>query len=251
MNKWNIFVLILLTFFKKLLLAEETPLDDNPKIFDDQYKGCRDKMDKIVSGILQSELQSNQEFNDSWKDATSYWKVIKPTIKVPKAFKDEYGIAVVAYTGNIYEDFNQATRDVGTSIQNYKNAFHFKAMHYYLTKAVDLLAKKDKKKQVYRGVNIYFVPSESAKGFLRFGQFSSSSEDKAEAIKFGTKSFFDMQTRYGVNVMKFSQVPQEKEVLIPGYELFKIASFKKKTHHFTLISTGTIKSRFECAYFKE
>ncbi|KAM4054247.1 ecto-ADP-ribosyltransferase 5-like isoform 2-T2 [Anomaloglossus baeobatrachus] len=251
MNKWNIFVLILLTFHTKWLLAQEIPLDDNPKMFDDQYKGCRKKMDKIVPGILKSELQSNQAFSSSWQDATSYWKIVKPTIKVPKTFKDEYGIAVVAYSGSIYGPFNTATRNVGTSIQNYKNAFHFKAMHYYLTKAVNLLAKKSQKKMVYRGVsNIHFVPAKSAKGRLRFGQFTSSSEDINVAKGFGTASFFTMQTRYGANIMKFSKFPNEKEVLIPGYELFKIASFEKQTHNFTLISTGTIKSRFNCAYFK-
>ncbi|XP_073500024.1 T-cell ecto-ADP-ribosyltransferase 1-like [Phyllobates terribilis] len=251
MINWKIFVLILLTFHMNILLAQEIPLDDNPRIFDDQYKGCRQKMAKIIPGILQSEMQSNQGFKYSWEYATNRWKAIKPQMKLPKYFKNEYGIAVIAYTGNMYSAFNKATRDVGTSIQNYKNVFRFKAMHYYLTMAMDLLGNKSKAKLVYRGVNnIRFVPSNSSNGVIRFGQFTSSSEDLAVAKGFGTTSFFKIQTRYGINIMKFSMFPNEKEVLIPGYELFKVASFKKVTHEFTLISKGKTKSRFNCAYFK-
>ncbi|XP_077126945.1 ecto-ADP-ribosyltransferase 5-like [Ranitomeya variabilis] len=251
MIKWKICVLIFLTFHMKKLLAQEIPLDDSPKMFDDQYKGCRDKMDKVVPGILKSEMQSNKEFKDSWEEATDRWKVIKPTMKLPKNFQNEYGIAVIVYTSNVYAAFNKATRDVGASLKNYKNKYRFKAMHYYLTMAVDLLGNKKRSTLVYRGVkSIHFVPSNSSGGVIRFGQFTSSSEDIKVAIKFGTASFFKMYTRYGVNIVKFSKYPDEKEVLIPGYELFKVQLFKKQTHEFTLVSTGKTKNLFNCAYFK-
>ncbi|XP_073433614.1 ecto-ADP-ribosyltransferase 5-like [Dendrobates tinctorius] len=251
MIEWKIFALIFLTRHMKMLLAQEIPLDDNPKMFDDQYKGCRPKMDNVITGILKSELQSNKEFKQYWDEATNRWKVIKPTMKLPKNFKNEYGIAVTAYTSNMYESFNKATRDVGASLTNYKNVYRFKAMHYYLTMAVDLLGDKKRSTRVYRGVkSIHFVPSKNSSGIIRFGQFTSSSEDIKVARGFGTASFFIMQTRYGVNIMKFSKYPNEKEVLIPGYELFKVKLFKKQTHEFTLESTGKTKNLFNCAYFK-
>ncbi|XP_073433601.1 T-cell ecto-ADP-ribosyltransferase 2-like [Dendrobates tinctorius] len=250
MIEWKIFVLIFLTFHMKMLLAQIT-LNDSPKMFDDQYKSCRQKMNKVIPDILKSEMQSNEEFKKSWEDATNRWKVIKPTMKLSKHFKNEYGIAVIVYTSNMFTAFNKATRDVGDSLTNYKNVYHFKAMHYYLTMAVDLLGDKKKSTLVYRGVkSIHFVPSNSSSGLIRFGQFTSSSKDINVAKGFGNESFFKMQTRYGVNIMKFSKFPNEKEVLIPGYELFKVKSFKEKTHKFTLMSTGKTKNLFNCAYFK-
>ncbi|XP_073431724.1 ecto-ADP-ribosyltransferase 5-like [Dendrobates tinctorius] len=234
-----------------LFRVPEKPLDDNPEIFDDRYKDCRLKMDKVIPDILKSEMQSNKEFKKSWEDATNRWKGIKPTMELPEKFKDEYGIAVIVYTGDMYESFNDATRAVGASLTNYKNDYHFKALHYYLTMAVDMLGNKEKSTLVYRGVkSIHFVPSKNSSGFIRFGQFTSSSEDIKVAKQFGTASFFIMQTRYGANIRKLSNYQSEKELLIPGYEIFKIKSFKEQTHEFTLESTGETKNLFECAYFK-
>ncbi|XP_066430770.1 T-cell ecto-ADP-ribosyltransferase 2-like isoform X2 [Eleutherodactylus coqui] len=251
MNQLNIFLLIFLTSHMKTHLAQEIQLSDNPEIFDDQYKGCRLKMDKIIPKVLKSENNSNDLFRIDWEMASKYWSTIKSNINnLPQGFRDEHGIALVAYTSNLYQAFNKATRDVGNSIENYRNKFRFKAMHYYLTMAVRMLSKKSKK-LVYRGVrNIHFKPSNHSRGVIRFGQFTSASEDRAIAIKFGTSSFFEIQTRLGVEIQRFSQYPSEKEVLIPGYEIFKVLSFNRKTHSFKLFSKGRAKSRFNCAYFK-
>ncbi|CAN2388708.1 NAD:arginine ADP-ribosyltransferase, partial [Pristimantis euphronides] len=250
MNQRNIFLLIFLTFHMKTHLAQEIPLSNNPEIYDDQYIGCRGKMDKIISNILTSESKSNVQFSNYWKQASNYWNTIKSSIKnLPQGFRNEHGIALVAYTGNMYQAFNKATRDVGKSISNYKSRFNFKAMHYYLTVAMQMLSNTSKK-LVYRGVsNAYFIPSNQSQGLLRFGQFTSSSKDRARAQKFGTASFFTMQTRLGVEMERFSLYKSEKEVLIPGYETFKVLSFDRKTHSFNLISTGRTRSLFNCAYF--
>ncbi|XP_040274606.1 ecto-ADP-ribosyltransferase 5-like [Bufo bufo] len=251
MDQWSIFLLMLLTFHMKMDLAQEIQLSDNPEMFDDQYKGCRLKMDKIIPSILKSENASNVEFRNDWLQAAEYWETIKLDIKkLPKGFRNEHGIALVAYTSNMYKAFNKATRDVGKLIQNYKKNFNFKAMHYYLTTAMRLLSNKVNK-LVYRGVrNIQFIPSNNSKGGIRFGQFISTSADKATATYFGNSSFFTIKTRLGVDIQRFSLYPSEKEVLIPGYEIFKLLSFNKETHSFRLISKGLSKSRFNCAYFK-
>ncbi|KAM3936550.1 T-cell ecto-ADP-ribosyltransferase 1-like [Leptodactylus fuscus] len=251
MNQWNIFVLILFTFHLKTHLAQEIQLSDNPEIYDDQYKGCRLKMNKIIPGILKCENNSNDVFRYAWNQATYYWSSIKPYINnLPKRFRDEHGIALVAYTSNLYSAFNKATRDVGNSIEKYKNQFHFKAMHYYMTMALQMLSNKSKR-LVYRGVrNIQFTPSKNSR-IIRFGQFTSTSEDPAVAKKFGNTSFFTIETRLGADIQKFSMYSSEKEILIPGYELFKVTEFERQTHHFNLTSKGRTKSRFNCAYLKD
>ncbi|XP_069833908.1 ecto-ADP-ribosyltransferase 5-like [Dendropsophus ebraccatus] len=251
MKLWNIFLLMLLTFHLKINLAKEIELNYNPKIFDDQYKGCRMRMNTNIPRILKNEMKSSVAFKSGWLKAKTHWRKIKSNMSdLPKGFRDEHGIALVAYSGSLYSAFNNATRKVGDSVRHYKKKFSFKAMHYYLTMAVKMLSNKYKK-VVYRGVsNIHFIPSNHSHGFIRFGQFTSSSEDRAVATKFGTSSFFTMQTRLGVEIQRFSQYPNEKEVLIPGYEMFKVVSFNRKTHSFKLTSKGLSKSRFNCAYFK-
>ncbi|KAG8540820.1 hypothetical protein GDO81_018488 [Engystomops pustulosus] len=251
MNQWSASLLILFVFQVKFHLAQEVQLSDNPEIFDDRYKGCSLKMAKIIPQILRSENVSNYIFSDGWRQAIDYWRKIKPILKnLPKGFRDEHGTALVAYTGSLYKAFNKATRDVGISVKNYKNNFQFKAMHYFLTTAIQLLYNK-RKKLVYRGVrDIKFIPSSKSRGVIRFGQFTSSSVDAAVAIGFGNSSFFTIQTYFGVDLQRFSMYGGEKEVLIPGYELFKVASFDRQVHRFKLISKGQTKSRFNCAYWK-
>ncbi|KAM3937602.1 T-cell ecto-ADP-ribosyltransferase 1-like [Leptodactylus fuscus] len=249
MNQWNIFVLVLFTFHLKTHLAQEIQLSDNPEIFDDQYEGCREKMDKIIPGILKYE-NNYSDFRYAWNVATNYWRNIKPNIKnLPQFFRDEHGIALVAYTSNFYSAFNKATRDVGSSIQKYKNQFHFKAMHYYLTTALQMLSNKSKR-LVYRGDRNQFIPSKNSRGIIRFGQFTSTSVDPAVAMRFGNTSFFTIEARLGVDMQRFSMVPSEKEILIPGYELFKVTAFQRQNHRFKLVSEGRTKSRFNCAYLK-
>ncbi|KAG8543527.1 hypothetical protein GDO81_024431 [Engystomops pustulosus] len=210
-------------------------------------------MNKIFTKILKKEYKSNSLFKKEWKKAMNHWKKIKPTLsKLPKGFSNVHGVALVAYTGPLYEAFNEATRDVGISIQNYKNKFQFKAMHYYLTTAIQMLYNNHEK-LVYRGVrDIKFIPSSNSGSDIRFGQFTSSSLDEAEAKKFGKSSFFTIKTNLGVDLESFSFYKKQKEVLIPGYELFEVESFDKQNHHFKLISKGRgqTKSHFNCAYWK-
>ncbi|KAG8431443.1 hypothetical protein GDO86_018709 [Hymenochirus boettgeri] len=228
-------------------------MSKSPAIFDDQYRGCEDQMEKIITdGLLDKELREHSEFKSAWETAKSLWynsikAKVQPTL--PYGFKDEYGIAIVAYTGSIYRQFNEAAREVGTSSKKYKSNFPFKSLHYYLTAALRNLISCTKN-TVYRGVgNIHFMsPKEGNE--LRFGQFTSTSSNKNVALHFGNDSFFEIRTCYGVPIAKFSQYSSEEEVLVLGNEVFTVKSFDQRTNRFLLDSTQQTCSFFNCAYFE-
>ncbi|XP_030634885.1 ecto-ADP-ribosyltransferase 5-like [Chanos chanos] len=89
---------------------------------------------------------------------------------------------------------------------------------------------------------------------VRFGRFASSSWDANANVKFGDKTCFIIHTKFGANISKFSVYKQEKEVLIPPYETFRVISVQYRMYNpylwcevvYTLKSVG-IQSYLNCA----
>nr|XP_006110223.1 ecto-ADP-ribosyltransferase 5-like [Pelodiscus sinensis] len=223
-----------------------------PDAVDDQYIGCANKMDGVVPGLLEKEKSMSSRFSMVWETSEEKWQEVKTKLPLPTGFKDEHGRAIVAYTDNaFYRVFNDAVKSTGTSRDNYMTSFHFKAFHYYLTRALQLLRGKcdeTYKMAVYRGVtDIRFQHKGSSP--IRFGQFASSSIQKQRAEGFGTDTFFTIHTCFGVDIRAFSHSPEEEEVLIPVHEMFSVVPEKgSKINSYVLRSTNRTCSYFNCAY---
>ncbi|XP_053561616.1 ecto-ADP-ribosyltransferase 5-like [Bombina bombina] len=222
--------------------------------FDDQYRGCEDEMEREANQLLQDEKKKNSDFKEVWEHSQKNWNKLKKqkNIKIPAGLKDNYGIAVVTFTENypeknpFHKQLNDKLTEAGESVENYRKKFNFKAFHFYLTRALQVLrTQKDKSKiyKTYRGSKV----SSNVANFVRFGRFTSSSLNRNEAKTFGEKSFFNISTRFGVNITAYSIYPNEEEVLIPGTEQFQKKSHKGNAYNLT--STGQMCSYFNCAYF--
>ncbi|KAG6922054.1 ADP-ribosyltransferase 5 [Chelydra serpentina] len=127
-------------------------------------------------------------------------------------------------------------------------SFQFKAFHYYLTRALQLLRGRCDvmyKRTVYRGVSAGF--QHMGPGPIRFGYFASSSFDIGVAKKFGTDTLFIIHTCFGVEIRAFSRSQEEEEVLIPVHEIFS-TSRGQRSNRFVLRSTNQTCSHFNCAY---
>lgn len=212
--------------------------------FDDQYEGCTEEMEKKAPQLLKKELEMNKEFKTEWTKAKTIWEQIKNK-NYPKQFNDFHGTALVAYTGDIAEEFNKAVREFHQNPQN----FQFKAFHYYLTRALQLLTTGNCY-TVYRGCKTTFSYSG---GNVRFGQFASSSTSKSEAEQFTQNkgTLFTIKTCLGVDIQAFSMYPEEKEVLIPGYEVYQKVTRQnsdKPYNEFSLGSPTKLKSNVNCFY---
>ncbi|XP_018430858.1 PREDICTED: GPI-linked NAD(P)(+)--arginine ADP-ribosyltransferase 1, partial [Nanorana parkeri] len=212
--------------------SKESSLDMARSSFDDQYKGCGDIMEAEIPQLFQTEYSTNTEFAHAWDTATFKWeKEKKRQTSLPKGFKDQYAIALLAYTinGPLHKLFNDAVRQAGRSKEYYLRNFHFKVLHYYLTKALQELDVEETPAchKVFRGIRGVRFKAERQSN-VRFGQFTSSSMNDQNALQFGEDTFFSIYTCYGVSIKNFSFFPGEDEVLIPPFEKFKVTNFSKE-----------------------
>ncbi|XP_069615649.1 ecto-ADP-ribosyltransferase 5-like [Ranitomeya imitator] len=225
------------------LCCQALDLNITSDAFDDQYINCENKMEDEMAKILKEE-RKYKEFDLMWREATKNWS--RGKLNLPSSFKDEYGVAVVLYTMEspypIYKQLNDNIAKAGQSRDYYMQHFHFKALHFYLTRALQVLSGGCAKRlTVFRGsTQSYTVSSE-----LRFGHFTTSSLDKDIAATSGTKSFFTISTCFGVNIADLSEF-EEQEILIPGAE--KFSNVTKMGNSYVLESSGKMCSYFNCAY---
>ncbi|XP_044134006.1 ecto-ADP-ribosyltransferase 5-like isoform X2 [Bufo gargarizans] len=238
---------VVLLFCSTQLCCMAKDLDMQPNAFDDQYIGCEVKMEKEMQKILGEERKYKQ-FDEMWIEATKHWST--RNLKLPDSFKHEYGVAVVLYTMekpySIYKQLNGNVSIAGQSRDHYMKNFHFKALHFYLTRALQVLREGCAKRfTTYRGTELGNINIAKE---LRFGRFTSSSLDKSEAENFGTNPFFIISTCFGVDIDEFSNY-DELEVLIPVAETFR--NIKKSGSTYTVESTGQLCSYFNCAYLGE
>ncbi len=223
-----------------------------PNSVDDQYMGCKEKMAHLVkTTCLMKEMKNSATFKH-------YWQHSKNVVKFPKDhLTRDHLIAIHMYTGKyIYRQFNDATR-YGRKQYKHK-AFKWTSLHFLLTEAIQILKKQQNKCYLtYRGTTANFDKYVLNKE-IRFGSFTSSSLDLKVTQGFGTKSCFEIITCESAKLIKYSQYPYIKEVLIPPYEKFIVTAVRTKQYYnnlwcdtvFTLKSSGRT-SNMNCALFKK
>ncbi|KAM9658971.1 LOW QUALITY PROTEIN: T-cell ecto-ADP-ribosyltransferase 1-like [Trichechus inunguis] len=225
-----------------LQVVGQAKLDLANNMFNDEYEGCTEEMEGKSPQLLKEELEANQYLKTEREKAEQRWKQIKNN-KLLKQFNDFRRTAIVAYPGNVATEFNRAVREFHQNPHN----FQFKAFHYYLTRALQLL-NSGKCYTVYRGCKTTFYYS--GRGNVPFGQFTSSSLSNSIAISlpFFNGTLFVIRTCLGVNITAFSYYPNENEVLIPGYEVYQKV-IVETDNKFWLEDPKRSKSNFNCFYY--
>ncbi|XP_059580747.1 ecto-ADP-ribosyltransferase 5-like [Alligator mississippiensis] len=186
-----------------------------PDVFDDQYIGCPEAMEEAAPRLMEVEMKVHKALREEWNKAKEKWNSVKESVAkdLPKVFKEEYGRAIIAYcSGLLNRELNDAVRQSGSSRATYNSSFHFKAFHYYLTRALQLLRKSCNvtyKTPVYRGIEEVRY-QQSGSDIMRFGYFASSSFNKIKAEEFGVDIFFTIHTCFGVDIGKFSYFEEEE-----------------------------------------
>uniref|UniRef100_A0A8C3UMT9 NAD(P)(+)--arginine ADP-ribosyltransferase n=1 Tax=Catharus ustulatus TaxID=91951 RepID=A0A8C3UMT9_CATUS len=224
------------------------PLDMAPDSFDDQYQGCGPAMEEALPGLICSELQKNPRFAEVWPKAEAEWQKLGSPVS-PLSSPDQ-AIAIMAYVApNLHDYFNVNVSVVGRSPQEYQDNFHFKTLHFLLSKAVATLraAQGQKCQSVFHlaGYMFYANPGD----IVRFGQFARSwgaIGDSESAV-----TVFKVQTCHGADISSFSGSPDRVMMLIPPYEKFKVTNVSRYLWkmEISLESIGTY-STYNCEWLK-
>ncbi|XP_074073400.1 ecto-ADP-ribosyltransferase 5-like isoform X2 [Macrotis lagotis] len=234
-------------------------LDMAPNTFDDDYTNCEKDMEQIAPFLLQTEMAQHKLLRQSWEAATASLKNYQ-NLSLPPGFHTEHALAVMVYTNSsnpLYQEFNSAVREMGKSIKVYMEQFPFKALHFYLMRALQLLrapesCKEDSGQVVYRGIrSIHFEPRKPGDS-VRLSQFTSTSVEHKVAQKFSNATLFTLSTCFGASIKDLSIFPNEQEVLIPPNEVFQVSNFCQdgSRNLVTLRSLKQTCSNFNCAYLR-
>ncbi|XP_025050216.1 ecto-ADP-ribosyltransferase 5-like isoform X1 [Alligator sinensis] len=245
---------------------DSRPLGMASDSFDDQYVGCTEEMEVAVAPwLLEKERARHPLLNGMWTNLSAVWVEKKKGLSLPVGFQDAHGIAILVYTDSsndlykklhltrqLYKEFNEAVGEAGKSRGTYLHTFPFKALHYYLSRALQLLREdcgRMYRNQLYRGVRSIRFKLHKA-GPVRFGQFTSSSLDAAVSQGYGSTTFFMLRSCFGAHIEKLSFLGFEKEVLIPPSEVFAVSKVTQQgdSSVFVLHSTNRTCSHFNCAY---
>ncbi|KAG9465662.1 hypothetical protein GDO78_017948 [Eleutherodactylus coqui] len=202
-------------------------------------------------GVLNIEHGKNKRLKRAWKEASDAWNHRKSDLQVqlPPGFEDNHGIALLTYTSFIRRDFNNAVKLAGKSYKSYMDDFGFKWLHFYVTSAFHLLSNStvSGNYKVYIGIDNHIDVPANGSIHVKFGHFLYASLDKEEATLETNKSLLIIDRYPGVNIEHFSQVPSEREVLVPGFEVFSLSPTEEEDT-FNLKTTRKFCSNFNCAY---
>lgn len=200
-----------------LFRAFRIPLGMSPTSVDDMYYGCNHRMlikvkrhylPRSTGGGLHSTYTKHcalKAMKNKDPDDQLSWDNLR---------------ALCAYTAGAYSNLNQAVR---TGKASYKISFHYHALHFLLTDAIQRL--KLNQKGCYTTFRRSNLPFSGESGqVMRFGSFASSSLSK-DLYQFGRRSCFEIRTCFGAYLKSYSEFDSdEDEVLIPPYEMFTIVS---------------------------
>nr|XP_035957945.1 ecto-ADP-ribosyltransferase 3 isoform X4 [Halichoerus grypus] len=236
--------------------AEMLDMADNA--FDDEYLKCTDKMEvKYVPQLLKEEKASHQLLKDVWENAKARWEARKTRIFLPMSFKDNHGIALMAYVSEaqeqspFYHMFNEAVKTAGLSRKDYIYDFQFKAFHFYLTKALQLLRRpcEDSYKTVVYSISQDVSFTFGGLNQARFGHFTLAYSAKPQAAN-DQHILLTIHTCFGVAIENFFDKESERIILIPLNEIFNVSQ-DGASNNLILQSTNKTCSHYECAFLGE
>ncbi|XP_034754380.1 ecto-ADP-ribosyltransferase 5-like [Etheostoma cragini] len=183
---------------------------------DDMYLGCNESMMIKVNDDYFKEKQKRSLFKDAWNKAKRCTDT-KFKQRENMSLTKNHIQAICVYTSNdVYSKFNDAVRTKGS---DYASSFLFHSLHYLLTSAIQILNSNNYCHRTYRRTTARFTGQVNQ--IIRFGSFTSSSYS-TDLTKFGKVSCFEIKTCSGALLESYSVYPDEREVLIPPYEMFNI-----------------------------
>ena len=177
---------------------------------------------------LEYEGKKNALIHAGYEETLRKWYEARGTIEANLGraglTKDEI-FAIICYTLEkppVYRHFNGDTRKGYTG-----DGMDFPILSYLLRegcrKILAATPKENRTRIVYRGVNIKFAAEPGQ--IVRFGSYTSTTGNISVAEEFqknSTGSQFVIVTKIGASIKLLSVYPEEDEVLLPPFEVYKV-----------------------------
>ncbi|XP_032417686.1 erythroblast NAD(P)(+)--arginine ADP-ribosyltransferase-like [Xiphophorus hellerii] len=213
---------------KASFLSIGDPLDMAVNSVDDRYSTCATQMEaKVKKTYFEKEMENNV-FSKAWKGAESCAdRNMKQKEPADEALTKDHMQAICVYTAGGPADFFKAFNDaVRTKRQQYSSSFPFHSLHFWLTRAIQILKPNHNEcYTTFRRMKSTLTGEVNQE--IRFGNFASSSK-LSTLTHFGETTCFKITTCHGAYLKKYPKLQDyEQEVLIPPYEKFKIVSKDK------------------------
>ncbi|XP_014857275.1 PREDICTED: erythroblast NAD(P)(+)--arginine ADP-ribosyltransferase-like [Poecilia mexicana] len=198
------------------------PLDMAVNSVDDMYSTCAAQMEaKVKKTYFDEEMKMKDNgFSKAWNAAKNCMN--KKTEDKDDGLTKDHRRAICVYTAGgkeeFYKVFNEAVR---TNKQQYSSSFPFHSLHFWLTRAIQILKTNHNEcYTTFRRTRDTFTGK--VKEEIRFGSFASSSK-LSTLTHFDNTTCFKITTCHGAYLKKYPMLgDHEQEVLIPPYEKFEI-----------------------------
>ena len=191
-------------------------------------------MVEMMQRGLDYEAKKNAMIHAGYEETIKRWKVegeeISAKLEGTGLNKDEI-FAVICYTLEkppVYRYFNNDTRKgYGGDGMDYPILSHL--LREACRKLLASVPIGKRTKIVYRGVGLPFAAEVGQ--IVRFGSYTSTTGNEEVAADFqednpsGTE--FIITTKIGASIKTLSAFPEEDEVLVPPYEIFRITKVEK------------------------
>lgn len=199
-------------------------------------------MVKMMRRGLEYEGKKNAIIHAGYEETMKKWQEMKETIEVNlgrAGLTNDEIFAVICYTLEnppVYRHFNTDTRKGYTG-----DGMDFPILSYLLREACrKILAatpKENRTRIVYRGVTIKFAAQPGQ--IVRFGSYTSTTGNITVAEDFqknSTGSQFVIVTKIGASIKMLSAFPEEDEVLLPPYEVYRVHRVEEEPSRIFLAS---------------
>jgi len=199
-------------------------------------------MVKMMGRGLVYEGKKNALIHAGYEETLKKWQEKEESIQAHlgrAGLTNDEIFAIICYTLEkppVYRHFNGDTRKGYTG-----DGMDFPILSYLLREACrKILAatpRENRTRIVYRGVSIQF--SAEPGQIVRFGSYTSTTGSIAVAEDFqknSTGTQFVIVTKIGASIKMLSAFPEEDEVLIPPYEVFRVHRIEEEPSRIFLTS---------------
>lgn len=202
------------------------------KSFNVSFPG--EMMVKMMGRGLDYEAKKNAMIHAGYQETLKKWKAIQANNLLnlkDLGLSENEAYAVICYTLEkppVYRFFNGGARKGYCG-----DGMDFPVLTHLLQEACRKILlstpKPERTKTVYRGVSLPFGAEVGQK--VRFGSYTSTTSSKNVAESFqrsdgGTQ--FVIETKIGAPIRSFSAFPEEEEVLLPPYEVYRVSKVVEK-----------------------